>query len=289
MNLKLVWKAVSKGVVDNLPTILTIAAELGLIGSVVSAAIDSPKAIAKIQEAKMEKAEKIERESELDESLDIYRNEDGVLSLSKIKLTPWEYVTVLTPIYWKTGVCVLLTGTCIFFSNHINKHRLALLLAALKLKDKEFKEYEEKVKELFGEKKAKEVKKNKKGKNLSRKRFGKSIANRAPAMLLSILDRKLHYFGKELIKINTRKAKASQYNHVEDDYKKKKLSERWNIINGQKVQRDMYSAFLIMNVNEDLSSFDLEKCNNRYENFLYLHNKEVERLQGRKNLSCVGI
>ena len=138
-------------------------------------------------------------------------------------------------------------------------------------------------------KRAKGIKKNKKGKFKSKKRFGKSIANRAPAMLLSILDRKLHYFGKELIKINTRKAKASQYNHVEDDYKKKKLSERWNIINGQIVQRDMYSAFLIMNVNEDLLSFDLEKCNNRYENFLCLHNKEVERLQGRKNLSCVGI
>ena len=138
-------------------------------------------------------------------------------------------------------------------------------------------------------KRVKETKKNKKGKFKSKKRFGKSIANRAPAMLLLILDRKLHYFGKELIKINTKKAKASQFNHIEEDYKKKKLSERWNIINGQRVQRDMYSAFLIMNVNKDLLSFDLEKCNDRYENFLYLHNKEVERLQGRKNLSCVGI
>lgn len=143
-------------------------------------------------------------------------------------------------------------------------------------------------------KKAKEAKKNKKGKNLSRKRFGKSIANRAPAMLLEILDRKLHYFGKELIKINMKKAKASQFNHVEEDYKKKKLKDRWNIISGKKVQRDLYSAFLIMNVNEDLSSFNLEKCNKRYNNFLELHDKEIERLisikeSGKKLLSSIGI
>lgn len=143
-------------------------------------------------------------------------------------------------------------------------------------------------------KKAKEAEKNKKGKNLSKKRFGKSIANRAPAMLLEILDRKLHYFGKEPIKINTRKARASQFSHVEEDYKKKKLRERWNIINGKKVQRDLYSAFLIMNVNEDLSSFNLEKCNERYNNFLVLHDKEIERLvsikdSGKKLLSSIGI
>ena len=143
-------------------------------------------------------------------------------------------------------------------------------------------------------KKAKEAKKNKKGKNLSRKRFGKSIANRAPAMFLEILDRKLHYFGKELMKINTREAKASQYNHVTGEYKKKGRNERWNDIEGNKVQRDLYSAFLIMNVNKDLSSFNLEKCNERYNNFLVLHNKEIERLifikeSGKKLLSSMGI
>lgn len=56
--------------------------------------------------------------------------------------------------------------------------------------------------------------------------FGKSIGNRAPAMLLTILDRKLHYYGKELIKMNTWKAKASQYNHYTGEYKKKSLSKR---------------------------------------------------------------
>ena len=72
-------------------------------------------------------------------------------------------------------------------------------------------------------------------------------------------------------------------------YNKKKLSQRWNDFNGIKVQRDLYSAFLIMNVADDLKSFDMNKCNERFENFYRLHNLEVERLTGHKNLSSIGI
>lgn len=122
-----------------------------------------------------------------------------------------------------------------------------------------------------------------------KKCFGKSLANRGPAMFISILRRKLSYFGKELIKINTREAKASQFNHVTKEYHKKMLSERWNLIEGKKIQRDMYSAFLIMNINNDLKTFNLEKCNNRYENFIILHDKEVKRLTNQSNPSCLGI
>ena len=122
-----------------------------------------------------------------------------------------------------------------------------------------------------------------------KKRFSKSIANRAPAMLLSIIDRKLSYYGKKLVKINTWEARASQFNHFDQTYKKKKLSQRWNDFNGIKVQRDMYSAFLIMNVNDDLKSFDINKCNERFDNFYKLHNLEVARLIGHKNLSSIAI
>lgn len=142
-------------------------------------------------------------------------------------------------------------------------------------------------------KKAKETEKSEKtGRFKRKKRFGKSIANRAPSMLLEIIDRKLKYFGKELKKINTWTVKASQYIHFEDGYKKKLLSERWNNFEeycGQKVQRDMYSAFLIMNVTQDLEKVDLAKCNIRFNNFLRLHNIAIEELAGKKNLSCVGI
>lgn len=139
------------------------------------------------------------------------------------------------------------------------------------------------------QRRAKNTEKNKKGKFKRKKRFGKSLANKAPSMLLSIIDRKLKYFGEELIEINTFETKASQFNHVDKTYTKKSLSQRWNDFNGIKVQRDMYSAFLIMNISNDLKSFDINKCNERFDNFYKLHNKEIERLKGNKNLSSIGI
>jgi hypothetical protein len=138
-------------------------------------------------------------------------------------------------------------------------------------------------------KRSTKTEKNEKGKYKSKKRFGKTIANHAPSMLLSIIDRKLKYFGERLIEINTIEAKASQFNHFDGTFNKKKLSQRWNDFNGIKVQRDIYSSFLIMNVADDLSSFDEKKCNDRWNDFLRLHNIEVERLSGRKNLSSMCI
>lgn len=128
-------------------------------------------------------------------------------------------------------------------------------------------------------------KKSKRG----RKRFGKSLANRAPAMLLEIINRKLKYHNRELIKINTWIVKASQYNHFNQTYKKKSLSERWNDFDGIRVQRDMYSAFLIMNVEDDLQSVNNGKCIDTFDNFLKLHNLEVKRLKGNKNLGSIAI
>nr|WP_317280341.1 transposase [uncultured Fusobacterium sp.] len=137
--------------------------------------------------------------------------------------------------------------------------------------------------------KVKKTERNEKGKFKKKKRFGKSLGNKAPAMLISIIDRKLKSFGTEIIKIKTKKAKASQFNHMSEEYKKKSLSKRWNNIDGHKVQRDLYSSFLIMNINEDLETYNLEKCNERFDNFLALHKNEVLRLSGNKNLSSIGI
>jgi len=139
------------------------------------------------------------------------------------------------------------------------------------------------------QKRAKKTEKNDKGKFKKKKRFGKSLANKAPSMLLTIIDRKLKYYDRQLIKIDTYSVKASQYNHFDETYKKKKLSDRWNDFNGIKVQRDIYSAFLIMNVNSDLKTINKEKCDETFENFLMLHNKEVDRLKGNKNLSSISI
>ena len=138
-------------------------------------------------------------------------------------------------------------------------------------------------------KKSKKVEKNEKGKYKRRRRFGKSISNRAPAMFLAILDRKLKKYEKKLIEIDTQAARASQFNHIEQSYKKNKLSQRWNEFNGVKVQRDIYRAFLIMNVNEDLKSFNVIKCNERFAKFYELHEEEIARLKDNKNLSSIAI
>ena len=139
------------------------------------------------------------------------------------------------------------------------------------------------------QRRAKKTEKNEQGKFKRKKRFGKSLANRAPAMLLTIIDRKLKYHGRQLVEINTYEAKASQFNHFDGTYTKKTLSQRWNDFNGIKIQRDMYSAFLIMNIADDLKNFDIEKCKESFENFYRLHNIEVSRLTGNKNLSSIAI
>lgn len=139
------------------------------------------------------------------------------------------------------------------------------------------------------QKKAAKTEKNDSGKFKRKKRFGKSLANRALAMLMTIINRKLACYELELIEINTFKAKASQFNHMTGEYHKKSLSQRWNDLNGIKIQRDLYSAFLIMNISDDLESFDIEKCNDRFDNFKMLHDIEIQRLSSPATLSSMGI
>lgn len=145
------------------------------------------------------------------------------------------------------------------------------------------------------QRRSKKTEKSANGKYKSKKRYGKSLGNRAPSMLLTFINNKLHHFYRELNEIDTQKCKASQFNHITGEYKKKSLGQRWNIINGQFVQRDLYSAFLISNVNSTLDSFNIDLCNHTYDNFLVLHNNKIEELKLQKQitnksfLSCMGI
>ena len=124
-----------------------------------------------------------------------------------------------------------------------------------------------------------------------KKRFGKSLANKAPSMFLTILDNKLKFNNTQLYKIDTWSVKASQYNHIEDEYIKKSLSERWNDFEECKVQRDLYSSFLIMNVKDNLKEIDRDLCIETFDNFTELHDKEVERIQNSNSrlISSMGI
>ncbi len=142
------------------------------------------------------------------------------------------------------------------------------------------------------QKRAKKTTKNKQSKFNKKKRFGKSLANKAPAKLIEIINRKLNYDGLKILKINTQKVKASQYNHFTNEYNKKELKDRWN--EDINIQRDCYSAFLIMNINNDLETINKDKCFETYNDFKILHDKEIERLkelklQGYKLISSMGI
>ena len=118
------------------------------------------------------------------------------------------------------------------------------------------------------------------GRYKRKKRFGKSVANKAPAMLIEMLNQKLLSRSREgVVKVPT-SVRASQYNHITDDYQKKPLSQRWNIMpDGKRIQRDLYSAFLLQHMNTALDGFDLPSLQRDYEIFEQLHDKEIERLR----------
>ncbi|MER1985923.1 MAG: RNA-guided endonuclease TnpB family protein [Solibacillus sp.] len=118
-----------------------------------------------------------------------------------------------------------------------------------------------------------------------KKRFGKVISNRAPALFLAILDRKLTYQGLSLKKIDTKSVRASQLNHVTQTYEKKPLSARWNEnISGKRIQHDVYSAFLIENTTDDLQAVDLSFCQQRFSSFVQQHDELVQRIAKQSHL-----
>ena len=122
------------------------------------------------------------------------------------------------------------------------------------------------------------------GKTGSKKRFGKSVNNNAPGTFKRKLGEKLSYFGKELVEINTFKTKASQFNHISQEFKKCSLEVRFKELKkGIVVQRDLYSAFLIKNV-ENLSEYNMEKINGQFNEFYEKQMKEVERIKNDDNL-----
>lgn len=119
------------------------------------------------------------------------------------------------------------------------------------------------------QKKAKKTTINKKnGKIKKKKRFGKSILSNAPSLLLEKINRKLTYENEKLKKIDTKKCKASQYNHIDDTYKKKELEERIAVVGNYVIQRDIYSAFLIKNTVNTLDNISRIKCNRNWDRFL---------------------
>ena len=123
-----------------------------------------------------------------------------------------------------------------------------------------------------------------------KKRFGRSINRRAPARFLLELKRKAEAVGGVYAEVDTKEFKASQYNHVTDTYEKIPLSQREKEIGNRKVQRDLYSAFLIRNADLDFKHPDREKCEYEFECFANLQDQLILKMKesGLSMRQCFG-
>ena len=73
--------------------------------------------------------------------------------------------------------------------------------------------------------------------------------------------------------------KASQYNHITDTYVKPLLSERVKKIWENIIQRDLYSAYLLLNHSEDLKEINRKKCIENFDTFIENHNEFISTLK----------
>lgn len=105
-------------------TVLSVAGGVGVVLTAITAVKATPKALESLEEAKKEK-------------------NDELTTIEKIKIAGPKYIPTI----------LIGTGTiaCIFGANITNKRHQAALVSAYTLIDSSFKEYKQKLKELYGE------------------------------------------------------------------------------------------------------------------------------------------
>ena len=129
------------------------------------------------------------------------------------------------------------------------------------------------------QKRAKETKVNEKtNKFQSKKRFGATIGHRAPATLISMIEQKCKSQGKTFIKADTKSVKASQFDHLTEEYTKHSLSTRVKFVGDDKVQRDLYSAFLLAHVEDDKKTVNVNACKSNFNTFLENQKQTMKEL-----------
>lgn len=107
---------------------------------------------------------------------------------------------------------------------------------------------------------AKKTTVNKQGRYNRKKRFGRSILNRCPGYFQAQVQQTFERTGGIYIEV-PKDYRASQYDHTNMQYVKKKLSQRmYPLSNGTRVQRDWYSSFLLYCMDEKSFKIDQDKC-----------------------------
>lgn len=115
----------------NASTILTYAGGVGVVTTAVLAVKATPKALTLIEELKREKGE---------------------------ELTKLETVRIAGPVYIPAVLTGAATVACIFGANVLNKRKQASLMSGYALLDTAFKEYKNKVEELYGKEATEHIK-----------------------------------------------------------------------------------------------------------------------------------
>lgn len=108
----------------NAPTILSGLGVVGVIGTAALAVKATPKAMYILEEKEKEKGD---------------------------KLTKFELVTAVTPVYIPAILTGATTIICILSANHLNKEKQAMLTSAYAYLNTTYNEYRTTVKEIFGE------------------------------------------------------------------------------------------------------------------------------------------
>ena len=131
--------------------------------------------------------------------------------------------------------------------------------------------------------KAKKTTANEKtGKINRKKRFGKSIRNRCPGYFQSHVKDVFLLTGGKYFEVPY-DYRASQYDHTNGEYVKRKLSLRmFTLSDGTTVQRDLYSSFLLYNASFDDTGqliIDEMNCINSFISINRMHEEEIERIR----------
>lgn len=114
-----------------------------------------------------------------------------------------------------------------------------------------------------------EIKKSKEYKGLA-----KIIQFCTPWILKSKLEENV-----ELKFVDKYNYRASQYNHLTKQYTKPKLSDRVKEIWNNVVQRDLYSAYLLLNHSKNYKKINRKKCIENFNTFLVNHNELISTLK----------
>ena len=123
-----------------------------------------------------------------------------------------------------------------------------------------------------------------------KKRYGHSIKNRSPGLMQADLKTKATQYGIPYYEIDIHQYRASQLHHDTGEYIKPTLSERFKTIEGCKVQRDLYSAFLICHTDDTLTAPDFKACHFNFPHFVEMQDTLILDMKkcGHTMKSCFG-